>query len=458
MGVLSWNSLWYQGACQPDQIAERFLHLIPSEIDPSKKRSPKHFTRNRKLPFPKLITFLLSIVASGKSKGVEVKSGEFFRAAKRSGLWPEAEAVHHSALTRARKKVSWHLLRDILNDAVELSYELWPQDPSFTWHGMSVFAFDGSKYDLPATAEIRNAFDPKSGLQYPGKGHYPQCLVTTAYDVFRRIAIARTVVPTNSSERDEVKHILKYIPLGSVLLFDRGYPGYELIRHLVRRFRGYFVFRCPAQSTFPAVQAFIESGKEEDEICIDPSSNYLSKIPKKERKDLEALKLRVIKLVSPDGIVSVLLTNLHDKKQFPAQEITFLYFRRWEVEGYYRDEKVVLEIETFHGKSYNSVLQELFAVMIMSVIARALMVLSQTLAGDMRESQFKNSIMTLASDAAVLAADDPEKAVSVFQDILQEIRRVIYYRPKTPRPSQPRVTKRTKNKWTDAKLRKVANA
>lgn len=389
---------------------------------------------------------------------MDVKSGEFFRAAKRSGLWPEAEAVHHSALTKARKKVSWHVLRDILNDAVKLAYEVWPQDPRFAWHGMSVFAFDGSKYTLPATNEIRNAFDPKSGLQYPGKGHYPQCLVTTAYDVFRRIAIARTVVPTNSSERDEVNPLLKYIPSGSVLLFDRGYPGYELIRLLMRRFTGYFVFRCPSQSTFPAVQAFIESGKDEDEICIDPSSNYLSKIPKKQRKDLEALKLRVIKLVSPDGTVSVLLTNLYDTKQFPVQEIILLYFRRWEVESYYRDEKVVLEIERFHGKSYNSVLQELFAAMIMSVIARTLMVLSQTLAGDSREPQFKNSIMTLASEAAVLAAEDPVRAISVFEEILEEIRRVIYYRPKAPRPSQPRVTKRGKNKWLGAKIKTVTDA
>ncbi len=160
-----------------------------------------------------------------------MKSGEFFRTAKRSGLWPEAEAVHHSAFTRARKKVSWHVLRDILKDAVLLAYEVWPQDARFTWHGMSVFAFDGSKYTLPATKEIRNAFDPNSGLQYPGKGHYPQCLVTTAYDVFRRIAIARpfpAILPNAMTV---------FAPL-------KGYcssPGYEFLR-LMRRFRGHLRF------------------------------------------------------------------------------------------------------------------------------------------------------------------------------------------------------------------------
>jgi hypothetical protein len=386
-----------------------------------------------------------------------VKSGEFFRAAKRSGLWPEAQAVHHSAVSRARNKVDWQVLRDILIDAVKLAYESWPKDPRFTWHGMSVYGVDGSKYNLPATAEIRNEFDPKSGLQYCGKGHFPQCLVSTVYDVFRRLPIARTVVPANSSERDEVKHLLPFIPLGSVLLFDRGYPSYELIRYLLRKFSGYFVFRCPAQSTFSAVQAFVESGKEEDEICIDPSSNYLSKIPRKQRKELKALKLRVIRLVSPNGTVSVLLTNLYDKEEFPAQELTSLYFRRWEVEGYYRDEKIVLEIEEFHGKSCNSIRQELFAAMIMSVIARTFMVLSQMLAGDPREPQFKNAVMTLASEAAVLAAEDPVKAISVLDEILEELRRVIYYRPKMPRPSRLRVTKKSKNKWIEAKVKKVTN-
>ena len=81
-------------------------------------------------------------------------------------------------------------------------------------------------------------------------------------------------------------------------------------------------------------------------------------------------------MVSPDGIVSVLLTNLYDTEKFPRQEIITLYFKRWEVESYYRDEKVVLEIEGFHGKTSNSIRQELFAAMIMSVISRTLMALS----------------------------------------------------------------------------------
>jgi len=61
---------------------------------------------------------------------------------------------------------------------------------------MSVYATDGSIYNLPATDKIREKFDPNSGLQNKGKGHYPQCLVSTLFDVFRRLPIARTVVGT----------------------------------------------------------------------------------------------------------------------------------------------------------------------------------------------------------------------------------------------------------------------
>jgi hypothetical protein len=401
----------------------------------------------------------LSITASGKSKGVDVKSGEFFKNARRSGLWPEIGPIHRSALTRARMKINRQIFRDILAEAVHVANTIWPKLPRYLWHGMSVYAIDGSKYTLPATDEIRKEFDPQSGLQYSGKGHFPQCLVSTVYDVFRRLPIARTIVSVNASEREQAKDLVKSIPSGSVLLFDRGYPSYEFILFLCQEFSGYFIFRCPAKSTFPAVESFVNSGKETGEIWIDPSNKYRSRISARQRGKLKAIKLRVIRLVAPDGTVSVLLTNLYNKKVFSRNEIIDLYFRRWEIEGYYRDEKIVLEVEVFHGKTCNSIRQELFAAAIMTVISRTLMVMSfEVLGSEEKEFQFKNTIMTLASEAAVLTPSDPEKAVAIFEEIIKELTRVKYYRPKVARPSQPRVTKKNLNKWAYAKTKKVAHA
>lgn len=209
-----------QISCQLSEYTQKFLKLIPQKIDPTKQESFKDFSRDSKLPFPKLITFILSIVASGRTKGVDVKSGEFFRNAKRSGLWPEVTAIHRSTFTKARRKVQWRIFRDILNDAVKLAYECFPQRPEFLWHDMSVYGVDGSRFRLPATDEIRKEFDPRSGLQYSGKGHYPMCLVSTVYDVFRRLPIARTVVPVDSSEREQAKRLLPFVPTNSVILYS----------------------------------------------------------------------------------------------------------------------------------------------------------------------------------------------------------------------------------------------
>ncbi|MBU4067661.1 MAG: IS4 family transposase, partial [Proteobacteria bacterium] len=320
-----------------------FFNLIPKNIDPAYKKTPKDFSRNRKLPFSKLIVFILSITASGKSKGIDSKSGEFFKNAKRSGLWPGAEAIHRSSLTKARKKISWTIFRDLLQKAVKLAYEIWPEDNKFLWHGMSVFATDGSRFTLPSTDEIRNAFDPQRGKKL--NGHFPQCLVSTLYDVFRRLPVARTIVSTNNAnEREEAKKHLQFIPSNSVWLFDKGYPSYDLILHLIENFTGYFVFRCPAYNSFPALKPFITSSKKDGIIWITPSNKYMAGIAAKDRKKCKNIKLRVVKLINPKGKISVLLTNLYDKKQFSEKEIIALYFRRWEIEGYYRDEKVVMEI------------------------------------------------------------------------------------------------------------------
>ena len=123
----------------------------------------------------------------------------------------------------------------------------------------------------------------------------------------------------------------------------------------------------------------------------------------------------------------MLLTNLLNKSSFPKEEIIELYFRRWAIEDHYRSEKVVLEIEKFHGKTPNSIRQELFAVVIMSVIARTLMVVTSRVHGPRgAEFQFKNAIMTLAAEAAILVPDDPERSCrDLFRDPSSDLTRQI---------------------------------
>lgn len=386
-------------------------------------------------------------MASGKQQGVDGKSGAFFQQARRSGLWPDAEAVHRSAVTKARAKLPWKAFEHMHREAVRLAYSVWPAADDCSWHGLSVFAVDGSKFQLPASDALRAEFDPDSGFDHVGKGHYPQCLVSTAYDVFRRIPVARTVQPTGeANEREEAKALLPHIPAGGVVLFDRGYPSYDLLAHLRAHYDGYWVVRSPATSTFPAVEAFMQSGQTEAVITLTP--------PK-----AESFSLRAVRLTSPSGELSVLLTNLPDDARFDADAIIDLYFRRWAIEVHYRDEKTSLGIETFHSKTVNGIRQELFAILIMAVIARVLIIMAtDPKRPAAARPQFKHAMITLAKDAAFLAPRRPSVALTIFSEVLKEIARVCYYPPKQPRPPQPRISKQPINKWQVDRKKRGADA
>ena len=135
----------------------------------------------------------------------------FLRDARHCGVLPDQQRVHASSITRSRSKISWLFFERIGRQMAQRAYETVPDRACDTWKGMNVFAVDGSKYTLPASDELREHFQPRSGL---GKGtsHYPQCLVSTVYDVLRRFPIARTVCPADSSERDEAMAMLRHVP------------------------------------------------------------------------------------------------------------------------------------------------------------------------------------------------------------------------------------------------------
>jgi len=436
-----------------------FLHFVQTLTT----RRSQDFSRRRKLPLSHLIVVLISLAASGRAQGVATKLDAFFTWARRSGLWPEGHSPHRSALTKARAKLPWQALATLLRHSVALAYEVFPAREEYQWRGMSVVAFDGSIYTLPATEAIRQAFDPHSGLASPGRGHYPQCLVMTAYDVLRRLPIGRTICALHDGdERVQAQRLLPLLPPNSVSLFDRGFPSYAFL-HALHHNAHRYVMRCPATSTFPAVAAFVRSGQLETVLWLTPSDTFKRHLTPTQRRTHMALRLRALRLAAPDGTVSVLLTNLVDPRRFPRTAIIALYWRRWAVETHYRDEKILQHIEQFHSRTPDGIRQELFAILIGCVIARtltALAVPSESIetAQSLVRPQLKNALMRFARDAALLMPAHIGPALVILQELLHAIRQVKYYKPKSPRPTRPRVNKHPANKWQSDRQRKLNNA
>ena len=447
----------------PCDFYDRLRALFLQFVQTITTRRPQDFSRCRKLPLARLIVVLLSLVASGRDKGVDTKLGEFFTVARRSGLWPEGQSPHRSALSKARAKIPWQAFAPLLGHVVALAYAVFPPREEYLWQGLSVFAFDGSTYHLPATEAVRQAFDPQSGLEHPGRGHYPQCLVATVYDVFRRLPVGRTVCALEEGdEREQAQQLLPLLPPNSLSLFDRGFPSYGFLHDLQQHSRLYLM-RCPATSTFPAVEAFVRSGRAETRLWLTPSDTFKRSLTPAQRRTLAPIRLRAIRLEAPDGTVSVLLTNLVDVRRFPRAAISALYWRRWAVETHYRDEKTLQHIEQFHSHTPDGIRQELFAILIGCVIARpltALAVPSESIetAQSIVQPQLKNALMSFAREAALLTPAHPEKALVILQELLNAIRQVKYYKPKHPRPSRPRVNKQPVNKWQSDRKKKLEKA
>jgi hypothetical protein len=454
---LTWREYVSDSKSPLQSAFNQLLSLIPENIPERFRLNTKDFSRNRCLPFPQLVSLLLSASASHKDCGLLSKIPEFFKHAKRSLLLPSStKPCVPAAVRKARAKVPWQVFEEIFYNATDLAETLCDSQTSYRWNGLHVFAIDGSKYSLPADENIRNTFDPNSGLD-KGKGHYPQCLVSTAYDVFRRFPLAYSIAPNHTSEREEAKLLLKHVPDNGVGLFDRGYPSYELFTIFRSQYKGYFIFRCNSKKTFSAVEEFIRSKKNEAQITIKPSQRYLWRCTTEQKALATPVHLRAIRMESStDGTVSVLLTNLPDEKQYCAKSIIDLYYERYRVEEYFRHEKVIVGVEKFHSKSPNGIYQELFANAIVSVISRILINLSKKPKGKSRcEPQFKHVVLAFAHEAFILTPQIPENAVIIFKELLDQIASVKYYFPKKKRIFYPRICKKPPNKWCTDRMKYI---
>lgn len=392
-----------------------------------------------------MIACILSLAGGGKTEGIDNEMEAFFKLARRSNHWPQAQPPSRSALSKARAKVPWEAFRETLEKTVALAEELWPQRETDRWRGMRVLAIDGSKYNLPATDKMREEFDPDSGLGNPGKGHYPQCLVSTLYDVFRALPLARTIAPYRGCERKEAMKLLASAPDDSLIVFDRGFPAYWFLRYLIDNFSGHFLMRSSATGTFAAITDFLQTGRREAIIDVAPPTTT----PAEERRGMPTLRMRAIRSVDAEGEISVFLTSLLDAEAFPHDEIIKMYFERWAVEVYYREEKIIQEIERFHSRTPLGVRQELFAVMALTAISRTMAALSEQ-AHDLPagRAQRKHAAVSLAREASLLVPEDPAAALAYFDELLIAMARIQYYRPKRARPSMPRITKAARNKWS----------
>lgn len=342
-----------------EQIFEKIQEKIHSREFKHKHRlSEKAFIRKCVLTFTFLVTFILNQLK--KSNAAEIDSSNTFL--KRFKNFTK------SALSKARLKLSPKAFIE-LNDV--LTEEFYKKTSNLKYFfNFTVFAIDGSKFQLPESDELRSKYGSASNKT---GSNINMALVSQLVDVNCGIVLHSLLFPYNTSERDlAAKHINAFVIkkneisnlTNSIILFDRGYTSVALIAKLF--YNNIHYLMRSGTGFLKEINDFVASGKRDGIIKVS-----LKKLSKSEREELliecpgfdvnKEILMRIVIVDLDNGTSEILLTSLLDSKKYKYKKFKKLYFLRWGIETNYGFAKIRAEIENFSGKSQIVVEQDFYA-------------------------------------------------------------------------------------------------
>jgi len=251
-----------------------------------------------------------------------------FEAGHHRGLWAGAGTPTTSALVKARDRLGTEPLRHLF----ERSAAAWvEQAPGSYFAGRRVFAVDGSTLKVPDTALNRKHFGLPGSRR--GRANYPQLRLVCLRDVGSRMALAARFGVFRRGEVTLARKLLKCIPAGSLVLFDRCFLSYDLLHDLYEQGIDFLV-RAKAGHKATVLTPL---GPGDAIVSIAIPRQWRSRRPDMPRQWL----LREIRYLPPKGTEEVrLFTTLTLSEEISRRQLADLYPQRWQEEIAYDELKV----------------------------------------------------------------------------------------------------------------------
>jgi len=308
------------------KMLKRIIHDTRTKVEA--RFNPQSFTRNRKLPFADIVCLLMDM----QKTALQARLNHFFA---KTG---QEVSMTEQALSKARNQFDHSPFEKMLRSVVAEEYS---GNSTPKWKGYHLVAVDGSSAQVPDTAETREYF----GALGRNGGH--ACVgLSILYDVENTWVLNPIFTVAAMDERGNLlKHIsflsdrFPHIAENALILLDRGYQSTKVFEALEQAGMKY-ICRC--------------------------SRCFLSSVNKAPHGDSvieqDGRRLRVYKFLLKTGEEETLITNLFDAdcSDFPE-----LYAKRWGIETAYGTLKNKLCVESFSGKTVNTVLQDLWASMVL---------------------------------------------------------------------------------------------
>ncbi len=307
-------------------------------------------TRDRKLPFDRLVLLLINMLK--RSSSIEIH--DFFEV-----IGHGAVACTKSAFCQQRMKLK-DLFFDCWNTVLSHSYYKHFSENTARWRGFRVFAVDGSTAYLVNKPDVSAHFGVQSNqVSAPAMGR-----VMAAYDVLNGITVLNGLFPVSMGEQRIANHWVSYYEPDMLMLYDRGFASFAgIYLHLHKEQEQKFIMRC-TNNFNKEVSRFTDSCKNDIVVEFTATEKGITELYKQGfiiNKNT-TIKVRLIKVKLKNGETETLITNLFDAKEFPLRIFKPLYFKRWGIETNYDVYKNKLQLESFSGHTVHTIMQDFHAL------------------------------------------------------------------------------------------------
>ena len=336
------------------------------------KDPERNFKKKRKLPFDKVVSFLLAM--EGGTLTTELL--------KYFGCTPNIATT--SALVQQRGKIDASAFSSLFDLFVQKT------NKDLCYKGFHLLAADGSDIQIPTNSNDPDSYFPDK----EGQSAYNLLHLDAMYDLLRHTYTDAVLLgQRKANERSSLCDMVDRSSMENVLVIaDRGYEGFNLMAHIQEK-SWHFLIRIQDVLNSRGIAAGLNlPDTDEFDLYVDLSlttkkTNDVKKLaeyknqyriltnnrdfdylPTTNRKHdptvFFRLPFRIVRFQIADGVFETVVTNL-DRCSFPASELKHLYNMRWGIETSFRELKYTIGLLHFHAKKVEYIYQEVFARLIM---------------------------------------------------------------------------------------------
>ena len=397
------------------------------------------FTRNRKIPFDKVILFHLLL----SDKTLQNELLQYYN--------DSAVTPTKSALCQQRDK--------ILPEAFEFLFRLFTEElmklPDLqTMKGHQMLATDGSGVNSPYNPDDTDSFH-QNGDKKGYNQHHLNCL----YDLVNDTYTDAIVTGCKADERDALITMIhrRQSSVPAIIIADRGYESYNVFAHMQESGQK-FVIRIKAKDSNGILSSCNlpdgEFDMDFETILTCLQTNEVKQNGEKytyvtpdhfdffdDRNRFYNLKMRIVCIKLEDDNYEYLATNL-PRDEFTFDDMRTIYNMRWGIETSFRSLKYTIGLVHFHGKKPASVLMELWSRLILYNFCGAITRRVTITVCEQRSDEYKHAVKVNFTEAVHVCKaylhgkiDNPEPSISRFLIPIRPDRKA----PRNVRPQSAKI-------------------